>query len=161
MSTLSASLDTGSLDELASALEGYADGVGPMAADGALALGEVAARVARDACPSDTGELRGSIAVTPTVTGCQVTCTSDHAAYVEFGTGAGTPSSSPFDADAMSGQYEVNATGRGDEGWAYPTDDGGFAWTHGQSGRGFMATGAEAARSDEYEVMLRYVRGIR
>lgn len=161
MTQLSAALDASSLDALASALEEYAGGVGPMATNGALALGEVAARVARSACPADTGELRGSISVAPTETGCVVTCASDHAAYVEFGTGAGTPSSSPFDADAMAGSYEVNATGRGEEGWAYPTDDGGFAWTHGQSGRGFMAAGAEAARSEEYDVMLRYVRGTR
>lgn len=45
----------------------------------------------------------------------------------EFGTGiVGTQ-----DAYADAHNYTVNMSGKGESGWAFPTKDGGFKWTHG------------------------------
>lgn len=152
-------LSESSLDALQSRLESFADGIEPSAIEGAAAIAEIAAGAARDACPSESGALRSSIHVERTESGADVVASSQYAAFVEFGTGIGTPSGDQFDAIAMSRSgYSPDASGKGDEGWTYPKD-GSFRLTHGQSGKGFMATGAESARADDVAVMLSYVRG--
>ncbi|WP_278591850.1 HK97 gp10 family phage protein [Olsenella uli] len=157
---LSAELSVESLGELERRLSELADGIQGSATDGALELAMRAAEVARASCPTDTGSLASSIHVEPTDAGADVVASAPYAAFVEFGTGIGTPSDSPLDARAMDESgYEVNASGRGEEGWVYPSDDGGFLLTHGQGGKGFMAAGAEAARADAREVVLSHVRG--
>lgn len=156
---LSADLSGDSLSALADELDRMSGAVDSGARDGAVALAEDAARAAREACPSETGSLRSSIHVEVTPNGADVVATGPYAAFVEFGTGIGTPSTARADVEAMGGAgYVPNATGRGEEGWTY-YKDGGFHRTHGQSGKGFMAAGAEAARSDVYDVTLRCVRG--
>lgn len=159
MTELSAELSGDSLSALADELDRMSGSVEYGARDGAVALAEEAARVAREACPSETGSLRSSIHVEVTESGADVVASGPYAAFVEFGTGIGTPSAARADVEAMGGAgYVPNASGRGEEGWTY-YKDGGFHLTHGQPGRGFMAAGAEAARSDAYDVTLRCVRG--
>lgn len=50
------------------------------------AAGEAVAEEARAMCPVDTGNLRGSIAVSAGDDGAQISADADYAAYVEFGT---------------------------------------------------------------------------
>lgn len=158
---LSTDLSVDSLEALERALEDIGDGVEDGAERGVLALATEAMNVAKAACPTDTGALSASIHTEKTGSGYDVVASAPYAAFVEFGTGIGTPSGNSFDAKAMSGGgYSVNASGKGEEGWVYPKD-GGFFLAHGQSGKGFMAAGAEAIRNDAASVVLSYVMGAR
>lgn len=158
---LSAELSIDSLSALEEMLEAMGDGVEDGAHRAAHALADEAANVARAACPSDTGGLSASIHTERTESGYDVVASAPYAAFVEFGTGIGAPSVNQFDAKAMAGGgYSVNASGKGEEGWVYPKD-GGFRLTHGQSGKGFMAAGAEAIRDEAASVVLSYVMGAR
>lgn len=159
MTTMTASLSADSLGRLERELLAYADRVEGACPAIAEALGQVAAETARAACPVRGGSLAGSIGVTSDGAGsAEVTASSEHAAFVEFGTGIGSPSGHPKDAEAMGAVgYAVNASGKGEPGWAYPSEDG-WKWTHGQSGKGFMAAGAEEARSRVAEVARGAVR---
>jgi hypothetical protein len=156
---LSAELSLDSLEALENALNALGDGIESGAERGSLALATEAMNVAKAACPTDTGGLAASIHTERTESGYDVVASAPYAAFVEFGTGIGTPSGDQFDAKAMSGAgYEVNASGKGEEGWVYPKN-GEFHLTHGQSGKGFMAAGAEAIRDEAASVMLSYVMG--
>lgn len=93
-------------------------------------------------CPKDTGMLEAGITSTLkmskyTVTG-SVICESDHAAYVEFGTGV-VGENSPYPGDM--GSYKRNVPSeKKDEtgGWTYMADDGTFHYTHGHAPNPFM-----------------------
>lgn len=160
MTTLTATLSEESLTRLQEAILGYADRVEGACPTIAESLAQTAAETARAACPVDTGSLSSSIAAESDGDGtARVVAASEHAAFVEFGTGLGTPSRRPQDVQAMGdGGYVVNGTGRGESGWAFPASDGTWKWTHGQSGQGFMAAGAEEARSRVTEVARQAVR---
>lgn len=94
----------------------------------------------------DTGELLSSVDGffdSSTNTG-YIRVTSDHAAFVEFGTGVqGDPKypNAEYLAKA-SWEYAIGenifATGDGKIGWFYPTDDGGVRFTEGMMPRPFM-----------------------
>lgn len=158
MAELVAELSESSLDALQRRVEELARGLGDAASLGAVEAAEMAADAARDACPSGTGSLAASIRVEPRDGGADVVCSAPYAAFVEFGTGLGPASGAPDDVSAMGASgYEVNASGRGEEGWVYPTEEGGFRLTHGQPGSGFMAAGAEAARAAGVEAVLTHV----
>lgn len=167
MRTISSDLSTSGFDLMASELDRISDSIVTAAVKAAMELAERAASVARASCPVDTGRLRASIVASPTATGAEVTCSAPYAMFVEFGTGVtsrgmngapASPLSTSDDASAMvSSGYVVDGRGRGDAGWVYPTNDGGFRFTHGQAGKHFMSDGAEAARADGYEVVLRAV----
>lgn len=61
---------------------------------------------------------------------------SDHAVFVEFGTGqkgAGAPYPYPL-PEGVSWEYNQ----RGTDGWLYPADDGTWRYTEGQPARPFM-----------------------
>ena len=82
----------------------------------------------------DTGELMGSIMGEANGKTGRITAGTDHAAYVEFGTGvvgAGSPHPNP-----VGWAYDVN--GHGDAGWYYPGDDGKLHWTRGMPSRPYM-----------------------
>ena len=160
MTELRATLSTDSLARLQETILAYADGIEGACPAIAESLAETAAETARAACPVDTGSLSSSIAVYSDGDGtAQVVAASEHAAFVEFGTGLGSPSGHAKDAQAMGeGGYVVDGTGKGESGWAFPAGDGTWKWTHGQSGKGFMAAGAEEARSRVAEVARRAVR---
>lgn len=123
-------------------------------------LAEAAADTARArlAPTKGTGELRASISVRETADGAEVTAGSDHAAFVEFGAGIGKSSGQRLDAEA-EGEigWQRDQKGRGLEGWRFPADDGSWPLTHGQSGRGFMAAGAEEARRRAAQAVRRHV----
>lgn len=160
MTELHATLSADSLGALEARLRRYADDIDRARLTVADTLAETAAEVARATCPVDTGELVGSIRATSEGNGyAEVTASTDHAAFVEFGTGIGAPSGHAGDAKAMGASgYAVNASGKGEPGWFYPADDGTWKLTHGQSGKGFMAAGAEEARSRVAEVARRALR---
>lgn len=74
-----------------------------------------------------------------------VKVTSDHAAFVEFGTGVkgqNNPHKNGEYLSKASWQYASGAkiftTKDGRVGWIYPTDDGGFRFTEGMESRPFM-----------------------
>lgn len=81
----------------------------------------------------------------PTLNAGFVRVTSDHVAFVEFGTGVTGMISPHTNGEylAKSGwQYNVGTkifiTKDGEMGWIYPTDDGGFRFTDGMPSRPFM-----------------------
>ncbi len=74
-----------------------------------------------------------------------VRVTSDHVAFVEFGTGVKGQASPHKNGEYLSKaawQYATGAkiftTKDGRVGWIYPTDDGGFRFTEGMQSRPFM-----------------------
>lgn len=94
----------------------------------------------------DTGDLLSGVDgyYSPTLNAGFVRVTSDHVAFVEFGTGVkgqGTYTNSEYLAKA-AWQYAVGpkifTTKDGKVGWIYPTKDGGFRFTEGMVGRPFM-----------------------
>ena len=94
----------------------------------------------------DTGDLLSGVDgyYSPTLNAGFVRVTSDHVAFVEFGTGVkgqGTYTNGEYLSKA-AWQYAVGpkifTTKDGKVGWIYPTDDGGFRFTEGMVGRPFM-----------------------
>ena len=81
--------------------------------------------------------------------------TSDHVAFVEFGTGVvgqGSPHNNGEYLAKAAWQYasgsKIFTTKDGRVGWIYPTDDGGFRFTEGMPSRPFMyETALELQRS--------------
>ena len=74
-----------------------------------------------------------------------VKVTSDHVAFVEFGTGVVGQQSPHTNGEYLSKAAWGYATGQkifttkdGKVGWIYPTDDGGFRFTEGMKSRPFM-----------------------
>lgn len=74
-----------------------------------------------------------------------VRVTSDHVAFVEFGTGVVGQQSPHTNGEYLSKAAWGYATGQkifttkdGKTGWIYPTDDGGFRFTEGMKSRPFM-----------------------
>ena len=74
-----------------------------------------------------------------------VRVTSDHVAFVEFGTGVVGQQSPHTNGEYLSKASWGYATGQkifttkdGKVGWIYPTDDGGFRFTEGMKSRPFM-----------------------
>ena len=84
-----------------------------------------------------------------------VKVTSDHVAFVEFGTGVVGQNNSHKNSEYLSIAAWEYATGTkifttkdGRVGWIYPTDDGGFRFTEGMPSRPFMyETALELERS--------------
>lgn len=81
----------------------------------------------------------------PTLNAGFVKVTSDHAAFVEFGTGIVGQNNPHKNGEYLSKAAWQYATGpkifttqNGKVGWIYPTDDGGFRFTEGMRSRPFM-----------------------
>ena len=81
----------------------------------------------------------------PTLNAGFVRVTSDHVAFVEFGTGVVGQASPHRNGEYLAKaawQYATGAriftTKEGKVGWIYPTDDGGFRFTEGMKSRPFM-----------------------
>ena len=91
----------------------------------------------------------------PTLNAGFVRVTSDHAAFVEFGTGVVGQNSPHKNGEYLSKaawQYasgtKIFTTQNGKVGWIYPTDDGRFRFTEGMASRPFMyETALELQRS--------------
>ena len=81
----------------------------------------------------------------PTLNAGFVRVTSDHVAFVEFGTGVVGQASPHKNGEYLSKAAWGYATGSkifttkdGKIGWIYPTDDGGFRFTEGAKSRPFL-----------------------
>ena len=81
----------------------------------------------------------------PTLNAGFIRVTSDHAAFVEFGTGVVGQQNPHKNGEYLSLASWGYATGSkrfttkdGRVGWVYPTDDGGFRFTEGMPSRPFM-----------------------
>lgn len=94
-----------------------------------------------------TGELLSGVDgyYSPLLNAGFVKVTSDHVAFVEFGTGVVGQSNSHRNGEYLSKAAWAYATGPkifttkdGKVGWIYPTDDGGFRFTEGMRSRPFM-----------------------
>ena len=94
-----------------------------------------------------TGELLGGVDgyFSPTLNAGFVRVTSDHVAFVEFGTGVVGQNNPHKNGEYLSKaawQYASGAkiftTQDGRVGWIYPTDDGRFRFTEGMPSRPFM-----------------------
>ena len=94
-----------------------------------------------------SGELLSGIDgyFSPTLNSGFVKVTSDHVAFVEFGTGVVGQNNPHKNGEYLSKAAWSYATGSkifttrdGRVGWIYPTDDGGFRFTEGMESRPFM-----------------------
>ena len=94
-----------------------------------------------------SGELLSGVSgyYSPTLNAGFIKVTSDHAAFVEFGTGVKGQSSPHKNGEYLSKAAWSYASGAkifttkdGRVGWIYPTDDGGFRFTEGMESRPFM-----------------------
>ncbi|MBQ8766537.1 MAG: HK97 gp10 family phage protein [Clostridia bacterium] len=113
----------------------------------------------------DSGELLSSVEgyYSPTLNAGFIRVTSDHVAFVEFGTGIVGQASPHTSGEYLSKASWGYATGSkifttqdGRVGWIYPTDDGGFRFTEGMQSRPFMyETALELER--QYEKIAREV----
>ena len=95
----------------------------------------------------DTGDLLSGVSgyFSPLLNAGFVRVTSDHAAFVEFGTGVSLDNTLHPNAEylaraawAYGSGSKIFTTKDGKVGWIYPTDDGGFKFTEGMSSRPFM-----------------------
>ena len=95
----------------------------------------------------DTGELLSGVDgyYSPTLNVGFVRVTSDHVAFVEFGTGVKGQENQHKNDEYLSKASWGYATGQkifttkdGRIGWIFPTDDGGFRFTQGMKSRPFM-----------------------
>lgn len=95
----------------------------------------------------DTGELLSGVDgyYSPSLNAGYVKVTSDHVAFVEFGTGVVGQASPHRNGEYLSKASWQYATGKkifttkdGRVGWIYPTDDGGYRFTEGIESRPFM-----------------------
>ena len=89
-----------------------------------------------------------------------VQVTSDHVAFVEFGTGVKGQNSPHKNGEYLAKASWSYATGPkifttrdGRVGWIYPTDDGGFRFTEGMPSRPFMYETALDLQSKFYEMV--------
>lgn len=94
-----------------------------------------------------SGELLSGVSgyYSPTLNAGLVRVTSDHVAFVEFGTGVkgqNNPHKNGEYLSKASWNYasgpKIFTTKDGRVGWIYPTDDGGFRFTEGMESRPFM-----------------------
>ena len=94
-----------------------------------------------------SGELLSGVSgyFSPLLNAGFVQVTSDHVAFVEFGTGVVGQSNPHLNGEYLSKAAWQYATGPkifttkdGRVGWLYPTDDGGFRFTEGMASRPFM-----------------------
>ena len=94
-----------------------------------------------------SGELLSGVSgyYSPSLNAGWVKVTSDHVAFVEFGTGVVGQNSPHKNGEYLSKAAWSYATGAkifttqdGRVGWIYPTDDGGFRFTEGMQSRPFM-----------------------
>ena len=94
-----------------------------------------------------SGELLSGVSgyYSPTLNAGFVKVSSDHVAFVEFGTGVKGQNSPHKNGEYLSLAAWKYATGPkifttkdGRVGWIYPTDDGGFRFTEGMPSRPFM-----------------------
>lgn len=95
----------------------------------------------------DTGDLLSGVGgyYSPILNAGFVKVTSDHAAFVEFGTGIVGQMSPHKNGEYLAKASWGYATGQkifttqnGKVGWIYPTDDGGFRFTEGMKSRPFL-----------------------
>ena len=95
----------------------------------------------------DTGELLSGVDgyFSPTLNAGFIRVTSDHVAFVEFGTGVAPGNALHPNAEYLAkagwaygiGEH-IFTTQDGRIGWIYPTDDGGYRFTEGMPSRPFM-----------------------
>lgn len=94
-----------------------------------------------------SGELLSGVSgyYSPSLNAGFVKVTSDHVAFVEFGTGVVGKSAPHPNAEYLARAAWGYATGAkifttkdGKVGWIYPTDDGGYRFTEGMGSRPFM-----------------------
>ncbi len=94
-----------------------------------------------------SGELLQGVSgyYSPTLNAGLIRVTSDHVAFVEFGTGVKGQNSPHKNGEYLSKAAWSYASGAkifttkdGRVGWIYPTDDGGFRFTEGMESRPFM-----------------------
>lgn len=139
-------LSASGLLDAARDLQALADRLQPACDAAAQDVADYAATVARSGAPVDTGELQGSIGTERVENGVDVVCSAPYAAFVEFGTGLGSPAASARTREAMAeAGWVIDEKARGMDGWPFPRDDGSFGITHGQNGSGFMGRAAEEA----------------
>ena len=162
-----------SIDRLIKKLESYKDGIEPNLHSAVEQLAEGGAETARSEVEGMqavfTGELLESIysqdvSETSDKIAFEIVADSDHAAFVEFGTGI-IGKESPYTGELPEGVQWDYASGHtihqlkdGRYGWFYPADDGNWYFTQGMRSRPFMLNAANAMRDGLEEALLRTFR---
>ena len=112
-----------------------------------------------------SGELLSGVSgyFSPSLNAGFVKVTSDHVAFVEFGTGVVGQNNPHQNGEYLSmaawsyaSGAKIFTTKDGRVGWIYPTDDGGFRFTEGMKSRPFMYETALELQS-KFEQMAREV----
>ena len=143
-------LDPKSVDKAIKELNAYKKEVETKTVALAQRLTDLGAEIVRMKIVSmgayDSGELLSGVDgyFSPSLNAGFIRVTSDHVAFVEFGTGVvgdGTYTNGEYLSKASWGYAtgsKIFTTQDGRVGWIYPTDDGGFRFTEGMKSRPFM-----------------------
>ena len=144
-------LDPKSIDKAIKQLNKYKKEVETKTTELARRLTELGAEIVRikivEMGAYYSGELLSGVSgyFSPTLNMGFVRVTSDHVAFVEFGTGVALGNTMHPNAEylakaswAYGSGEKIFTTQDGKIGWIYPTDDGGFRFTEGMPSRPFM-----------------------
>ena len=144
-------LDPKSIDKAIKELNKYKKKVESKTTELARRLTELGAEIVRikivEMGAYYSGELLSGVSgyFSPTLNMGFVRVTSDHVAFVEFGTGVALGNTMHPNAEylakaswAYGSGEKIFTTQDGKIGWIYPTDDGGFRFTEGMPSRPFM-----------------------
>ncbi len=151
MKTIVVTLDPKSIDDAIKELNAYKKEIEAKTKRLVERLMNYGAKVARVKIQSmgavDNGDLLAGVDAyfSPLLNAGWVRVSSDHVAFVEFGTGVVGQASPHRNGEYLSKASWGYATGQkifttknGKVGWIYPTDDGGFRFTQGMESRPFL-----------------------
>lgn len=151
MKVITARLDPKSIEEAIEELQAYQKGVERNTRILVQRLTDFGVNLARVKIVSlgafDTGELLSAVGgyYSPILNAGFVRVASDHAAFVEFGTGVVGQNSPHTNGEYLAKASWGYATGQkifttknGKVGWIYPTDGGDFRFTEGMPSRPFL-----------------------
>lgn len=114
-------------------------------------------KIAKSEAPEDSGDLRASITHKTVTEGQKVigtiTAGTDHAAFVEFGTGI-VGSWNPHPYGNIGWEYDVN--GHGYQGWVYPKNNR-FYHTLGQKSNPFMYRTAKTLSEQAERILNEHI----
>lgn len=151
MKTINVTLDPKSITAAIKELRKYKKDIERKTQSLVIRLVDLGADVARvkivEMGAVDSGDLLSGVDgyFSPLLNAGFVRVTSDHVAFVEFGTGVVGQANAHTNGEYLSKAAWQYATGPkifttkdGRVGWIYPTDDGGFRFTEGMASRPFM-----------------------
>lgn len=77
----------------------------------------------------------------------------------EFGSGIGGPSGELDRGYAAKHGYQINMSGKGETGWAYPKQDGTYGWTHGIKSKKMFYEAYEEVKKEYKDIVNMSLEG--